>query len=34
MYVPMLFDNIWGYNSALYVQDVDPTNPEYHYEFL
>ncbi len=24
MYVPMLFKNIWGYDSAFYVQDVDP----------
>ena len=27
MYVPMLFKNIWGYDSAFYVQNIDPTNP-------
>lgn len=27
MYVPMLFKNMWtGYDSALYVQNLDPTN--------
>ncbi|MCB9112670.1 MAG: hypothetical protein H6634_15605 [Anaerolineales bacterium] len=26
IYVPMLFKNIWGYNSALYIQNVDPSN--------
>ena len=26
MYLPMLFDNIWGYNSAFYVQNLDQTN--------
>jgi hypothetical protein len=24
MYLPMLFKNIWGYDSALYIQNVDP----------
>jgi hypothetical protein len=26
MYVPMLFKNIWGYDAALYVQNVDAVN--------
>ena len=27
MYVPMLFKNIWGYDSAFYVQNLDAVNP-------
>jgi len=26
MYVPMLFKAIWGYDSAFYIQNLDPTN--------
>jgi len=26
MYVPMLFKQIWGYDSALYIQNTDPMN--------